>query len=825
MTLDLTPRAKLKSQETALVPNLALQIDGVDTIFGAIPVKEFIRYGMPQVCYGEDYEYGGFIEKENSRPYISLESGGTSTSIKQQLRPDDGNTSSTGSMTIAILDVDNFVTKLISPGVEIVDMLGKKAKIWLGYDDTSFPEDYNVIHRGVIDDIVSGPGYIHLIVSHPDNKKRQQIYQKVDTEILGPIDSTQTTGIILGNVANTLQPVLGPDGTNDTSLTFYMRIEDEIVQYTGISGSGELTGVTRAVVDTLPNAHDAGAQCTSFYVLEGNCIDLALKLMLSGVNDFFVEDLGIRHFNQISLSQQIPNAIFFEDLNIVQEYGITAGDFITITGATNGTNNVVSLPVVTVAAIDDGTSSYVTVDEDTVTIINEFNSDAVASFRSKYDTLGEGLGMTPEEVDVPQHETMRDTFLQGFDYRFYLKDSVNGKEFIDKQVYFPYALYALPRKGKSSVNYTIGPVPGFEVKIFNENNILKPDQIKLRRRTHRFFYNTIVHSFDEDSIEEKFTRGQITTDETSKNRIRVGNQVNNIQAKGIRTDLGGEVFAANSATRMLGRYRFGAEHFERIQTDFAEGSQLEVGDVVIIEFVGKRTNSKGLQVSNTRDGDRERPAKFYEIVNKTLDVKSGKIEVSVVDTNQSLDERYGLVSPSSLISAVDPAGLYVDIEPSYGEIFGAEERQKWLDYVTRQEEVLFLGFDDQVRNRMLLDNFTTGTFVVGDTVDIADYPDETDPKVNEIYKNIHAHFSPQVAVVSGTTTTFDVGAGDIDKFFVGGTVEVHLEDYSVRSEERTVADITGTTVTVNEDLGFTPDSTYLVSFIGFADENAAYRYV
>jgi hypothetical protein len=111
-------------------------------------------------------------------------------------------------------------------------------------------------------------------------------------------------------------------------------------------------------------------------------------------------------------------------------------------------------------------------------------------------------------------------------------------------------------------------------------------------------------------------------------------------------------------------------------------------------------------------------------------------------------------------------------------------------------------------------------------VDLPAYPTSTDKNTNRLHKVIHAFFSPRVTVTGGTSgTVFDVGAGDVAKFFVGGTVEVHAADFSYVSPETVVTDVTGTMITVEDDLGFTPQAGDEVDFIGFPDQDGAYRVV
>ena len=83
MTLSLTQRALRKSQELAVEPNLVLCINGVSRCYGAIEIQDFLRYGDADVCYGEEWTYGGFRPIDDQLTAISFNSG-TSTSIRQQ---------------------------------------------------------------------------------------------------------------------------------------------------------------------------------------------------------------------------------------------------------------------------------------------------------------------------------------------------------------------------------------------------------------------------------------------------------------------------------------------------------------------------------------------------------------------------------------------------------------------------------------------------------------------------------------------------------------------------------------------------------------------
>jgi hypothetical protein len=81
-----------------------------------------------------------------------------------------------------------------------------------------------------------------------------------------------------------------------------------------------------------------------------------------------------------------------------------------------------------------------------------------------------------------------------------------------------------------------------------------------------------------------------------------------------------------------------------------------------------------------------------------------------------------------------------------------------------------------------------------------------------------------VAIVSGADGThFDVSAPDVAKFAVDSVVRVHNADYSEDSGEVPITDITGTTITVGTDLGFTPTTDHVAENMNFSDGGNTYR--
>jgi len=904
MTLRLTEKTENAVAKTKIEPQLVLKIEGVDTLFGAVPILRLIQIGDPGLEIGDDWVIGGVTTVEDQEDIISLE--GTGSKIDQQIRPDLGSVSSISSIAVALIDADEVVTRLISPGVVVDDIMGKKAKLYLGMRSTGWPEDYIEIFGGIIDDVDSGAGKVVLNLAHPEQKKRTEIFPKVATRLaartavftvtiaspgvfssvghnlqndqavrltttgslpspLVPtttiyyvvnraadtfqlstsvggaaintsgsqsgvhtfhtgINDVENTSITLEDASMLVQQVNGPNGSPDEdTIKHYIRIDDEIIRYTTVTGN-VLTGIERFRLDTTAVSHLEGADVVSFYTLDGLAVDLALKLMLSGVNGYYVTGVEVESINQVSADLNVPNALFFAGVDVADEYGVVEGDYVTLAGSTG--NDFTLKQITQIEELNGG--SYIVLDG--VTLTDELTTAGTVSLRSQYDTLGEGLGLHPDQVDVEEHLFWDNLQLSAYNFHFYLKETVKGKEFIDKQIYAPIGAFSIPRKGRCSLGYHIGPIARTEVKTLDKTNIREPSKIHMRRTINKNFYNSVVYKYDEAVLEDKFLGGTIVIDADSVERIPVGKKPLTFEASGLRSDDDASGIASRAGERILKRYRFGAEHFENIKVFFKAGFNIEPGDIVLFD-------PTDLKISNTIDGNRKKAPKFFEVTNKSFDFKTGDVVLAITDTSFETDERYGVISPSSVITGGTTTIL--EIEDSFGGVFPGNESRKWRDYVglpilvhsedfSFSEQVTLLQLDPADPYKLYIDPSTPLSMAptAGWIIDVPPYPDSTDRDENRLYKLFHCFLSPQVDVVSGASDTeFDVDPGDVDKFFEGAIVKLHSEDFSTVSDEVRVLSIAGDTITVDASLGFTPDNTIKISFIGFADEDPAYRWI
>lgn len=720
MSFELTENAELASQEGSLTPNIVLEIEGVSTVFGTVSINKFLQYGDPY-NYGDNIVYGGLIPIEDQKPYISFGSG-TTTTIKQTLNIDRGTGESISSITVALIDKNEEITQLITPGNTISEILGRKCKLWMGFESTSFKEDYITIFRGNINSVESKPGVILFKILHPDNKKNSGIFPKAETDLTSDITAASTV-LNVTDETDFLVPQLGPDLAFDPSIEFYVRIDDEVIRYESTTAN-QFTTLTRGALDTVATTHSSGTTVESFIRLVGNPLTLALKIMASGKNDAYSSGVDVTHFGRISPTEAIDDVIFFKGINIETETSVVLGDYVTTTGASEAANNISLLPITGITQTNDG--SYITITG--AGLVDEPDSSAVIDFRSQYDTLGEGLKMSNDEIDIAEHVRIEDRFLSSADMDIYVKDTIDDvKSFISDELYNPVGCFSLPRKSQSSLGIHNPPLPDATIKIFDNTNVKNASKIKIERSLTRNFFNAVIYKYDELVLEQKFISGLTTIDGDSLLRFgdNVGNKVLSIESKGLRGGTAQNI--ANIATqRRLKKYKFGAESIRQMDLSFSDGFNIEVGDVLLLEM-------DGLKISDIQTGTRSGEPRLWEVENKSINLKTGDISIALTDTSFDKDARFALISPASKIKS-GTSGTQFVIEESYRGTFGVNEFKKYeglkdlsvivrsLDYVTVGTSIVD-GFSGNTVNLQTDLGFTPTAGMIMEFDDYSNQPD------------------------------------------------------------------------------------------------------
>lgn len=923
MSTQLSPLAQTRSESPNQEPQLVLKIAGVSTVYGIGTIKKYIRIGDKGLVIGDAFIIGGINDNEDQLEAIDLDK--SSNTISQQLLQDKGGTTSVPSIAISLLDINGKITELITPNKVIEDILGRKAEVFLGYKDTAFPQDFIRIFSGIVDEITAGSTII-LNVAHPEQKKRVDIFQQVNTkltqdlnfrskkiqkityqtrrDVVGTVTVTYTGGATAGaelvsvagnnitvqiqtgvtrakHIRNAIENSIGAlslvtvkidsnfaeelqylqaSTPLDSDLTInvvkttgllmpvpaqglrtYVRINDEVIEYTGLTAT-TITGATREALVTrdaraFGQFHESGDEVTSFYRLEGSAFEMALKVLMSGGPKYFISGVSIKSIVSVESVGDVANAIWFEGFNIQDFAGVVVGDKCAIVGDQAAANNVTGVPIADVIITEFG--SYVVLanfDElgNPVSLVPSILSTGTISFASKYNVLpsGAGLELGGDEVDVPEFEKLIATFSSSiFNYDFYLKDTVQGKNFLDTQILFPTGAFSIPKRGKISAGYTSPPLGSSELKILDSTNTTKPQETKIKRSINRYFYNNVLFKFNEAVVDDDLLSGDLEINQTSKNRIKVGNKTLVIEAKGLRPSGDANVIIEILKRRFMDKYKFGGESVE-FSAFYGKTFNTDVGDVVVF---GDNT----LQLPDTKNGSRNFQPRLFEVQNKSLNIKTGEVKISALDSGYSLEDgRYGIISPSSFTSSIGSTTTSIKIKNSFGTEPPRREKYKWTNFfnqkiIVRDNDynvfaettlISFSAFDDYL---MLIDPALPFTPSENMIVEIAPY--QAVLNESSISKRVFVYTNPTVDITATSLnqTSFNVATLDVDKFKVGATVLVRSSDdeWTFVAPETKVTAIAGNLITVNTSLGFTPQLGYQVDLIGFQDGGAPYRFL
>lgn len=835
-TNNYPPKYLVLNEQASKNLAIVMEIEGISDVYGVAQTFTYVRYGDAGIVYGlPGLVYGGLRNVSQVKPWLVLDS---SLTIGQRIEPEQGK-GNVGTITVSLIDFNGEVSAILAPvpSGETNVFGGRDVKLWLGYKQSSWPEDYVLLYRGYITQIVCPPGMVKFQISDTTTKKRQPLYTTFTTILTGSIDAVQTT-IPVAATEGFYVPIMGPAGTYDPNIRVFLVIDSEIMEYdqTGI-GSGTFT-VIRGSLGSIAAAHDAGTSVSNSILIGDfavgmNSIDIMLKTLLSGWDGPCETNIPIQSFVYTPVGSNTSALVLGvnannKPINALQDLGLIVGDYITVTGASNPGNNVYTTIVDIVSSADPNDTLILN-----TTLVLEPTTSAVAAFRSQYDTfpVQAGLRLRMRDVDQMGILYIKNTYFSAASFanmRFYQTDANDGKDFIDSNINLPLGCYGISRFGRVSMSVTKPPLPGIgKLLQLDWTNVIDPDKIQVTRATNnRTFFNNVNFSYNQNLISGNFTNVEIFTDIGSIGTY--GQQVVlPIQAPGITNDIGSSLPSSRGAA-LLNRYKDGALLID-LSVNWSVGSLIEVSDIVILVDNGK------LQIMNFQTGQRNLGTQLFEVINRQYNIYGGNVKLTLLGgLNFDLTSRYGLFSPSTNLIAGSTTTI-LKITPSYGTLTIDGELAKWARFVgypirIRSQDwtvvetatIVDVGVSDPTG--IAITNLSGSAPPAGYIIEIATYTG--DSTVNLLYKTLYAAFSPSVAVTSGTSSTvFDVGAGDVGKFFVGCIVIVRNSDWSQQSSEVKVTDISGTQITVDKSLGFTPTSSNTVDGIGFvSDGTSFYRY-
>lgn len=831
-----TPNYDIANLNTLKRPLIVMTFDGLPYSFSSGDVYSTLRYGDPGINYGDGYIYGGLrkLGKDKIKDWIDIKSG--QTTISQRIEPWDGK-SSVQTMNITLIDVNKEVTKLISPGVGgLTEILNKRVTIKFGYQTVSFPEDYVTIFYGYVNNISAKEGKITFEFTDPSSKRKQEIFNESTATLVGAISPTDTT-ITLSSTSNRYIPVLDGLNVSDPTLTYGINIGDEIITYLPSNVSGNtITSVVRGARNTTASSHSIGDQVKYYLGIEDDPISISLKMMLSGWNGPWIEQLPCRGIintdDGFTLNDSITGS---QDVNFERDYGLVADDYVILSGFTIPTNN----GTFRIESFQKEGRTIV-VREKGVLLQENPGTPGVIAFRSKYDTypISAGLSLSPIDVYVDRHEYFKDTFVQ----QTFLFDIVgrekNAKEFIEKQLMQPISGYSLTQNSKISMGMTHPPLADDLTKFIDHTNVVDPKAIEVNRGlNNRMFYNAIFFEYAYDVIKDEYKKSLRVIDADSIKRM---NQVStlNIQIKGLPDSVESETFLRQRAQRILLRYRYGAETIS-VSTLFGTGHLIDAGDIIVLS---DRQPNPMLNISNTSTGERGVVNRIMETLDRSIGITSGQTKVKLLSNNGfEFSDRYGVIAPSSLVGTIIDNKSFIIID-SFGAKFPGREWLKWQKYQglkikihdSNYTRVGVSTFSLDKSNPYQINLDTALSFVpqVGDIVEFDDY-DETSSSSQSAIKNRYVSLDRVSTILSGSSSTvftLDSGLGAL--YSPGLACYVQSPDGTRLSSNLKTISIIGDIVTVgalvpggDSDLGFTPQPGDYFKLGGFRDLGNSYRYL
>lgn len=848
MSSPYTPPANftLWNNQASKNMNIVVDIDGL-ALLSSTQVMRHLEYGDP-ASYGDaGLEYGGLntvpigtqIGERQQKNILSLDGG--SFTISQMLEPEQGRGSiSTISMTF--IDKDSYMTQAVSQGIIVPEILGRQVRIWIGYAPTSWPQDYYVVWRGRVGQVNAEVGKVTLQFVDPNIIRRQQVFYCGVNSLSADIDNMVTT-IPVNSNANFFEKITGPGGSYDTTVRTFIKIDDEFMEYqqAGSEGSGYganqfvnvvrgVSPVTNMATPSVAASHTSGTEVDGYIMFTGNALDLALKIMLSGWGGPYKTGQAI---HSLGLTDDYPvivsNAIVLpSDVDAVRDLGVSIGDYVTVAGDSHSANNGTFV----VNGFDDTSRQSNGMILVNTTFINSDPSAATISIRSQYDVYPTGAGcvLPGWEVDIWTFQYYRNTFLANANnqMQFLLSGPETGKTFIESELLLPLGAYSLTRQGKISMGLTKPPIADSRSQTLSAANVIEPTSIVVSRGlNNRKFFNEIDWSFDCDETNTA-TSQRHSIDEGSIALFGIVSALP-ISSRGARTNLGFLNVVSGRETWLFNRYKNAAVLVD-LKTNLQVGNQIEVGDIVVLN------DSGGLQLPNFTTGIRNFGIQLMEVINRSLDLKTGIVQLKIEGGVGNVTDRYATVAPSSILASGNTSSRVI-ITDSFGAIFPANEQKKWTPYFGLKVRIhspdflvdgttVMTGMDAANNYAILLAPALAFTPQPGYIMDLAQYPTNATPSDQAMAKLIHGFVDPSVAVVSGTSNTvFTVGGGDIGKFAVGQIILLHNVTWGVASGEVTITAINSNTLTVSASLTFVPDASFKVELIGFADGGYPYRMV
>lgn len=824
-------------------PIIACIIEGSPYIFSSNYLFTDLKYDDPGIFYDGTYQYDGLRPVDRTKNIPLIDRKGSFSTISQKLEQWDGK-ASIETFNLKFVDYQQLLTKLCSPGFGLDEIINKKITILFGYKTISYPDQYLTLFKGYVNNYEITQGAVVLNLTDPSGKRKQDVFTPSVSKITVDVLSTDTI-INVDSTDNFYRTILNAKGVADPTVTIGLILNSaEVVTFTNANILSQTQiQVTRAQYGTIAQAFKIGDKVESFIHFNDNPISIALKMMLSGWNGPCFKNIALRGIINTDGFGILNDSITFgSGVDVVRDYGLNIGDFVTISGSTQGANNA----VFTVAdfAYNNRTiivaEKGILIQEDPV---GGANLSALLAIRSKYDTYPvlAGLSLTTDDVLVSRHEYLRDTFIST---QFEL--SINGgepsgKTFIETHLFKPVGAYALTQGARISLGATHPPLSQDLTKILSPSNVVDPSKIVVRRGVDtRFFYNAVLFEYAYDVLNDKFLRSLEIDDADAMTRMGKSS-VLKIECRGFPDSDYSRAQMLARAKRLLQRYKYAAETIS-LDTNFGTGHSIDGGDTVVLTD----TTPPILKISNTETGERGIYSRVMEVQERTIRISEGKTSLTLLSNNGfNTTDRYGVISGSSKIDGTMPASTTSFwIKDSFGAKFPGAEYKKWQDYQGHKiivhdnnwtvSGVSTFTLDKNNPYKINLDSVLS--FVPGNDYIFEFSPyDDTDPAINALAKSQFVFFDSSVNIASASSNTvFTLQPGKSSRYTSGMVVYVQSPDGTRFSPDVKIVTIVGDVVTigpiitggVSSNLGFVPSANDIMQLGGFKDgPSAGYRLI
>lgn len=669
-------------------------------------------------------------------------------------------------MNIALVDLNGQVSDIFGND----ELLGVRANVYLSFQGLEHPVDSLRIFSGTISSVSQTAGLWKLKVDNPDKLKDQTLFIPYSDILVNGSDNIETELTVIDTTN-----LIGAGG----KLSTYVRIDDEIMLVSSFTST--VLTVTRGALGSIATWHDSDADISSVYRLQGNPIDLALELMLSAKNiaSYLTDEV---------LSIDTNGNLGTDIYNIADSQGVVIGDAAEVTGSIGYDGSYI------VSSIGLTTYTLSPAIPETA-----FLNGMTVDFFTQYNTLPEGCALYPDEVDIEQHLFIKDTFGGSFPaVDFLLTEEMKVKTWLETEILLPLGAYFLTRKGRISAGYTAASIASNQTIELNSSNVSNPTTITPKRTISEYFYNSIIHKFNYDLLREKFLNIIISQSEESLTRIRQGAKTLTIEANGFLGNANTISFFNDVSLRILDRYRLAATSLT-VTPLYGVALNMEVGDSVVF-------NGEGLQIFDSLTGNSDSFLRVMEIVNKSLDVTSGKITLKLLDTNYGVNDRYTVVSPSSPVALGSTTERIKIKKGTYTPELDSEF-EKWSTFTgasikihssdfTYNEDTILRGVDPADNNFLLVDALSIAPSE-DSVVCLSDYDLTRDGE-----KLLYPYIGYSEPIISGISDT-EFTVADASNLFVGDVVQVHNEDFSQFNTEVIIEEVDGVLITVS-GMGFTP---------------------